>query len=260
MSRPQSEIFVNSTPTGRPQSETFINSTPTGRPQSEAYTNSTPTGRPHSEAYTNSTPTGRPQSEAYPNNSRYINQSGPKRNITPQTSPIHQNTTSSKRSSYTNTNNSRSPPHQRICSPGRVSNGQSERTMKSSPVHKRVCSPRRNSPTRSTGSVRSSYDNVSTSSRSQIANSRNSPVDTLAQLRFDKSNNSNKGKGSPVTALKEAIDRGFLNDGHAIARDIAQSHGICIQDPNGYLQPKNSKEEDKVINDTEVIAVENISI
>ncbi|XP_063409703.1 uncharacterized protein LOC134692964 isoform X2 [Mytilus trossulus] len=245
LSRPQSEIFVNSTPTGRPQSEAFINSTPTGRPQSEAYTNSGPTGRPQSEAYTNSTPTGRPQSEAFPINSRYINQSGPKRNITPQTSPIHQNTTSSKRSSYANTNNSRSPPHQRICSPGRVSNGQSERTMKSSPVHKRVCSPRRNSPTRSTGSVRSSYDNVSTSSRSQTANSRNSPVDTLAQLRFDQSNNSNKGKGSPVTALKEAIDRGFLNDGHAIARDIAQSHGICIQDPNEYLQPKNSKEEDK---------------
>lgn len=226
----------------RPQSEVFVNSTPTGRPQSEAYINSTPTGRPQSDAFINSTPTGRPQSEA----SRYIDQSGPKHKGTPQTSPIHQSIISSKRRSYANTNNSRSPPHQRICSPGRVSNGQSEPTMKSSPVHKRVCSPRRNSPTRSTGSVRSSYDNVSTSSRSQTANSRSSPVDSLAQLRFDQSNNSNKGKGSPVTALKEAIDRGFLNDGHAIARDIAQSHGICIQDPNGYLQPKNSKEEDKM--------------
>jgi hypothetical protein len=37
-------------------------------------------------------------------------------------------------------------------------------------------------------------------------------------LRFDNSNNSSKGKGSPVTALKDAIDRGFLNDGHAELR------------------------------------------
>ena len=141
----------------------------------------------------------------------------------------------------------RSPAHQRICSPGRIQNGHSEKSMKGSPVHQRVCSPRRDSPTRSTASIRSSYDNINSSSstRSQT-NSRNSTVNSFAQLRFDNSNNSSKGKGSPVTALKDAIDRGFLNDGHAIARDIAESHGISIQDPDGYLQPRNSREEDKV--------------
>jgi hypothetical protein len=50
-----------------------------------------------------------------------------------------------------------------------------------------------------------------------------------------------------VTALKDAIDRGFLNDGHAIARDIAESHGISIQDPDGYLQPRNSREEELTV-------------
>jgi hypothetical protein len=58
-----------------------------------------------------------------------------------------------------------------------------------------------------------------------------STVNSFAQLRFDNSNNSSKGKGSPVTALKDAIDRGFLNDGHAIARDIAES---II--PQGFLR------------------------
>lgn len=208
--------------------------------------------RQQSEPYIRSTPTGRPQSEAITHTSRITEYNGPKRNSTPQASPVHQSSTSSVQKTYENNNNNpnkmnRSPAHQRICSPGRLQNGHSEKSMKGSPVHQRVCSPRRDSPTRSTASIRSSYDNVNSSSstRSQT-NSRNSTVNSFAQLRFDNSNNSSKGKGSPVTALKDAIDRGFLNDGHAIARDIAESHGISIQDPDGYLQPRNSREEDKV--------------
>lgn len=199
------------------------------RQTSGPFVNSTPTGRPHSEIHT----------------SRYADHHGPKRNSTPQTSPVHQNSTI--RSSYDNVTDrmNRSPAHQRICSPGRVQNGNDERSIKGSPVHHRVCSPGRSSPTRSAASVRSSYDNMNPSLRSHT-NSSSSGINSLAQLRFDTSNNSSKSKGSPVTALKDAIDRGFLNDGHAIARDIAQSHGITINDPDGYLQPRTSIEEDKV--------------
>lgn len=192
--------------------------------------------RTQSDVIVDKTPTGRPRSE--------VNLEGLRRNSQPHSPQSCPNFAQQDNSN--NANTGRSSAHQRVCSPGRVSND-GDRKLKGSPVHRRVCSPGRSSPTRSTGSVRSSYDNVNTSSRSHSAVSRNSSMDILSSLGFDTSNNTSKSKGSPVTALKEAIDRGYLNDGHVIARDIAKSHGIDIQDPDGYLQPKQSKESDKVI-------------
>ena len=76
-------------------------------------------------------------------------------------------------------------------------------------------------------------------------------VSTLQQMaavfRSSSSESSNnKNKGSPVTALKDAIDRGYMTNGKVDAMETASAHGIHIQDPDGYLQPKPTKEAEKV--------------
>ncbi|XP_033763686.1 tensin-4-like isoform X1 [Pecten maximus] len=88
------------------------------------------------------------------------------------------------------------------------------------------------------------------------ANKRNStPVHSLNQnasslafLRssFDSTNNSGKSKGSPVTALKDAIDKGFCN-GSLSSQDSTDSGGLLIHDQEGYLAPHNGRllNEDK---------------
>ena len=57
---------------------------------------------------------------------------------------------------------------------------------------------------------------------------------------IDNSTNSGKSKGSPVTALKDAIDKSFFTNGEVDPSEILSAHGIPTQDSEGYLQPNRN--------------------
>lgn len=70
----------------------------------------------------------------------------------------------------------------------------------------------------------------------QVPGGSGFPLATLRGFLDNKNNSNGKFKGSPVTALKDAIDSGFICNGST--RNSAPPQ--CEEDTDGYLYPNNA--------------------